>query len=125
MPVPDFLQPWQGASREAALVLCCVLGLVLVALLIGAWLLFGRGPRRRRAYHRARRTLQRGDWQEALTAVRTLQSSGRLSAMWQGSLRNLEGECQHTAADQALGEKRYEESLQHFQAAARLLSVDA
>lgn len=124
MPIPEFLQPWLNPSREAFLALGSLLGLLLLALLIGAWLLFGRGPRRRRAFQRARRTLQRGAWQEALTLTQTLQSSGRLSAMWQGRLRNLEGECQHTAADQALAEKHYEESQQHYQAAARLLSVD-
>src|SRR5262245_23988491 len=123
MPVPHFLRPWIGLGDPAALLLYGGLALVLLIVLVGLWLIFGRGPRRRRAYRRTRRLLERGAWPEALDLVHTLQQ-GRLSAMWQGRLHNLEGECHHRAADLALEEERYEESRQHYQLAARLLNVN-
>src|SRR5262249_36776264 len=88
------------------------------------WLLLGRGPRRSRAYHRARRLLENGAWPEALTICKQLQAEGALSSVWDGRLRSTEGECYHTAADAALREQHYEESWQHYQAAADLLSLD-
>src|SRR5262249_815226 len=89
------------------------------------WLLFGRGPRRARAFRRAQRLLRQGAWQEALTVVQKLQARGRLSSLWQGKLRDAEGEGQRTARDAALQEKRYEDGLQHYQKAAGLLALNA
>jgi tetratricopeptide (TPR) repeat protein len=98
-----------------------VAGVLLVA--VGAWLLFGPGPRRARAYHGAQRLLHQGKWQDTLTMVQSLQT-GRLSAAWQGRLRNLQGECHHRAAEEALRGQIYEESLEQYQAAAALLNLD-
>lgn len=97
---------------------------VLALLLIGAWSLFGPGPRRGRAFQRVQRLLQQGKWQEALALIKTLQGGG-LSATWQGRLRSAEGECHHKAAESCLRAKDYEESLRHFQTAAGLLNADA
>jgi tetratricopeptide (TPR) repeat protein len=91
--------------------------------LVGAWWVFGPGPRRVRAYNRAQRELRQGRWQDALTIVKALQT-GRLSLAWQGRLRSAEGECHHAAAEKLLREKDYEESLRHFQTATELLRLD-
>ncbi len=97
--------------------------LLLLALLAG-WFVFAPGPRRARIFRRAQKLLHRGEWQQSLTLVKSLQTSG-LSPAWQGRLRNLEGECHHAAAEGLLRDKNYEESLGHFQHAAGLLNLDA
>src|SRR5439155_3744093 len=84
-------------------VLVAVLGLA-----VGLWLLFGRGPRRRRGEQRARLLLQQGDWEAALAIGQDWQKRGRLSTAWEGRLRSLEGECQRLAGDKDLADKRYE-----------------
>jgi Flp pilus assembly protein TadD len=96
-----------------------------VALVIsGLWWVFGPGPRRSRAYQRAQWLLHKGEWQEALTIIKGLQT-GRLSQLWQGRLQSGEGECHHAAAQKCLRDKDYESSLAHFQTAAGLLHLDA
>jgi tetratricopeptide (TPR) repeat protein len=99
----------------------CVAIVLLVA--VGVWLLFGPGQRRAREYRRAQRLLHQGKWQEALTSIQSLRSH-RLSALWQGRLKNLEGECHHRAVEEALRSQNYEESLEHYQPAAALLNLD-
>jgi tetratricopeptide (TPR) repeat protein len=99
-----------------------VAGLFIIAALM--WLIFGRGPGRSRAYRRAQHILHQGNCQEALNIIHGLQGTGRLSAAWQGRLRNVEGECHHAAGDAALRDHRFEECLQHYQTAAGLLNLD-
>ncbi len=105
-----------------------VLGLVgaaLVSLGLAAllWLVFGRAPRRRRAYKRGQRFLHEGDWEEALTAAREILRLGRQPRVWEGRLRNLQGEAHHVAGDQALKAKDYEGALQHYVVAADFLDL--
>jgi hypothetical protein len=125
--VPAPVQPYLGDGPEAAVLvygsLACV-GLTLLLLLIGLWQLFGRGPRRRRAFARARHQLQQGDWKQAFETVRMLQSQGRLSRSWEGRLRNLEGECRHKAGDEAVREKRWEDAVEYYGQAAVCLNLD-
>src|SRR6266478_5223446 len=104
--------------------LFAVVVFAVLALALGLWLLFGRGPRRRRGEQRARQLLQQGDWETALAIVHALQKRGRLSTAWTGRLRSLEGECQRIAADAALADKRYEDSLNHALLAAEHLNLD-
>jgi tetratricopeptide (TPR) repeat protein len=96
----------------------------LLAILFVLWFLFGRAPRRRRAFRRARRLLQQGAWRDALVAVRELQALGPLSPQWEGRARNAQGECHRAAGVAALGEKDYEKALEHHLAAARLLGLN-
>jgi tetratricopeptide (TPR) repeat protein len=99
---------------------CALLvGLVLLA---GLWLLLGPGPVRSRAYNRARRALDQGDWQAALTTAVSLQNT-RLPPLWQEKLRSLNGEARQTATDAALKDKRYEEALEHSLKAASVLGT--
>jgi tetratricopeptide (TPR) repeat protein len=111
-------------SALTAALLLAVLCLVLLAVLFGLWLLFGRWPRRSRAYSRAQRLLHQGSWEEALAIVQRLQSQSGMSRQWQGRLRSAEGECHHAAAEAALKERRYKESFANFQQAAALLDLD-
>ena len=97
--------------------------LVLAAAGVGAWFIFGPGPRRGRAFKAAQRQLQEGHWQEALAAIETLNAEAGLSAEWQGKLRYGAGECHQYAAEQSLQQKRYEEALKHSLGAAPLLGV--
>lgn len=125
--VPTPLQPYLGEGTDAALLLygglACV-SLTLFLCLLGLWQLLGRGPRRRRAYQRARQLLQQGDWKQALEIGRSLKTPANLSRAWQGKLRNLEGEARHRAADEALREKRWEDALEHFHRSAECLNLD-
>ena len=68
------------------LYLCLAIAVGVAGLLL--WLAFGRGPRRRRAYQRAQRLLQQGDWSRALALAQTLERHPRLSELWQSRLRN-------------------------------------
>jgi tetratricopeptide (TPR) repeat protein len=120
----DLLAAAPGPRTAVVLLLVAALVLGLVAVLVGLWLLFGSGPRRSRAYHRAQRLLHQGTWEEALAVLRPLQQHGRLSPAWEGRLRSAEGECYHTAGDAALQDRRYEDSLQFYQSAAALLDLD-
>jgi tetratricopeptide (TPR) repeat protein len=88
------------------------------------WLVLGAGPRRGRAYRRAQRLLHAGAWKQALAIVRTLRNARLRSALWQGRLRNLEGECLKQAGDVALQERRYEQALEQSLASAELLGLD-
>src|SRR5262245_50708875 len=101
-----------------------LLAVLMVVLAVALWQLFGAGPRRHRAFRRAQRLLHEGAWQQALDLAETLQAVPGLSQTWMGRLRNLAGECHHLAADLALKERRYEESLQHHLTAAPLLGLD-
>jgi tetratricopeptide (TPR) repeat protein len=94
--------------------------LVGLALLAGLWLLLGSGPVRSRAFNRARRALDQGDWQGALTTAVSLQNT-RLPPIWQEKLRNLNGEARQAATDAALKDKQYEEALEHSLKAASVL----
>src|SRR5439155_20344562 len=93
--------------------------LVLIGALVALWLIFGRGPKRRRAYQHAQRLLHSGTWREALDIVQELQHQGPMPPVWQGRLRNAEGECHRTAGTQAVREHRYEEGLEHLLLSAK------
>jgi tetratricopeptide (TPR) repeat protein len=96
---------------------------LLGALAVLLWLVFGRAPRRHRAYRRARRFLHQGNWEEALAAARELLQIGRLSPQWQGRVRNLQGECHHVAGEAALKQKNFEDALRHYATAADFLQL--
>jgi tetratricopeptide (TPR) repeat protein len=102
-----------------------IVGAVLVSAALAAtlWLVFGRAPRRQRAYKRGQRFLHNGEWEEALAAARELLRLGRMPKTWEGRLRNLQGECHHVAGDQALKGKDYEDALKHYLVAADFLNL--
>ena len=98
---------------------------VLLVLGVGLWLLIGPGPVRSRAYNRARRALDQGDWKTALATAEPLRTP-RLSPAWQDKLRAFAGEARQAATDAALKNKQFEEALEHsIQAAALLGAPDA
>ena len=96
--------------------------LVGLALLAGLWLLLGPGPVRTRTLNRARRALDNGDWQSALTTVVSLHND-HLPPLWQERLRNLNGGARQAAADAALKDKNYEAALEHSLKAASVLGT--
>lgn len=98
--------------------------LAAIGITIACYYLFAPGPRRWRAYQRARRLLDGGAWQEALALTAYLRA-GRLNPTWQGRLRNLAGECHQLAIDETLKEKAFEEALEHALDAADLLGLNA
>jgi tetratricopeptide (TPR) repeat protein len=124
MPAFDSLQPCLALIAEMEILLSAVGGLVLLALLVGLWLLLGPGPRRNRAYKRFQLLLQQGQWQAALTLVQEMQNQGRNSLAWRGKWHNVEGQCYRAAAEEALREKQYEASLGHFLKAVPLLRLN-
>jgi tetratricopeptide (TPR) repeat protein len=101
-----------------------VVATVLAVGLACLWLTFGRGPRRARAYHRARALLARESPDEALAIAEAMRASGKLPAYWQGQFRALAGDCRQLMADRALKEQRYEEALEHGKQSAGLLGLD-
>lgn len=101
-----------------------VVATVLAVGLACLWLAFGPGPRRVRAYHRARRLLAREACTEALAIVEGMRSAGNLPQFWQGQFRTLAADCQQFLADRALKEQRYEDALEHGKQAVSLLGQD-
>ena len=59
-----------------------------IVLLLGifagsCWIVYGRGPRRRRSYRRILNLMNENAWAEALENVQRLQGLGLLSPLWQ------------------------------------------
>ncbi len=102
--------------------IACFAVFCTLALLAGLYLFVGPGPVRSRAYNRARRALEQGDWQDALTTVESLRND-RLAPAWKDRLRILAGESRQAATDASLKGKEYEDALQHSLKAAALLAA--
>jgi tetratricopeptide (TPR) repeat protein len=119
----NFVAPL-AVSAEMVLVAALAIVLALVAAMIGVWRVVGKGPRRSRAYARARELLAKGDWQGAKLAVQEIRESGIPSPEWAGRVNNLEGEVQRGAGDAALAAGKYEEALEFYAAAAKLLGLN-
>jgi tetratricopeptide (TPR) repeat protein len=112
-----------------AVVLPAFLVYVGVVLILGivagsCWLVYGRGPRRRRSYRRILKLMNENAWAQALEEVQWLQSLGLLSPLWQSRIRQAEGECRRLAGLAALTEKRFTEGLDSLLKSARLLDQD-
>src|SRR5437763_60290 len=99
------------------------LSALLIGLCVLLYLAFGPGPRRRRAFGRASRLLDQGEWSAALEIIRRIRQR-RLSPAWGGRVRQAEGECHQQAADEALRGRRYEDALRHLETAADLQGQD-
>jgi tetratricopeptide (TPR) repeat protein len=108
-----------NSALLAFLILVLILGLSLIL-----WLIFGPGPRRARAFHRAQRLLEQDQWQEALAILEPIAEVSGLSEVWQGRLRNGLGECHSRAAEEALKQQHYEDALDHLLIAAPHLGQD-
>src|ERR1700682_4523781 len=103
--------------------IACFAVLVGLVLLTGAlYVMVGPGPVRSRAYNRARRALEQGDWRTGLTSIEVLQKA-QVPPAWQDKLRSLAGECRQAATDAALKDKQYEEALEHSLQAGTLLGT--
>src|SRR3954462_5191872 len=113
LPVPELLVKLLGERYllAASLLYGSAAFFLLVALFI-AWLIFGRGPRRRRRMKQARSLAKAGNWQEALEVVRKLRLIGAPSASWKRRFDQLEGECHQASYQESLAEKEYEEALE-------------
>jgi Flp pilus assembly protein TadD len=106
-----------------AILIYVVAGLVVLVVVVGLWLIFGRGPRRQRAFRRAGQLLQQGAWQPALAIVKDLQAHSTNSPRWQGRLQKAEGACFRAAGEAAIAAQHYEAGLEKFLQAARLLHL--
>src|SRR4051794_25603277 len=114
--MPDFpLRELIAQYPRAMAAIFGAIGLCMLAFLVGAWLIFGRGPRRRRGMRVARRLLRGGAWHPALEQLRQVRAIGSPSASWRREFDRFEAECLQTAAKQALAEKRFEEALKFGQ----------
>lgn len=91
---------------------------------VAVWLLLARGPRRWRAYRRALFFVQKRSWRQALEAGRRLGTLGAPTRRWKERLRKVRGESERLAGEVALEERRFEEALEHCQAAAPFLGLN-
>jgi tetratricopeptide (TPR) repeat protein len=121
LSAPDLSSYLRPETGLALLVYGLPIAFPVALLLLYVWK--GRGPRRRRALRRGQRCLAQKAWREALAIVEEIKKLGRLSPAWEGRVRNLEGECHRLAAEDALLDNRFEESLERTQLAARLLAI--
>src|SRR5438128_11573508 len=101
MPLAQ-IDPPLAVSAELVLVGVAAVALLLGAAAVGLWRIVGGGPRRSRAYKRARERLAAGDWQAAQFAVQEIRKAGVFTPDWAGRVNNLEGECLRRAGDAAL-----------------------
>src|SRR5262245_35767984 len=94
--------------------------LVLVLVLV-AWLVFGRGPRRRRGMRAARKLLKAGSWKAALEQLKRVCAIGTLSGSWRKRIDRFEAECLQAGAQAALKDKQFEDALHYGMRAAGTL----
>src|SRR5262245_9539303 len=99
------------------------LGLAGLVVCVLCYQAFAPGPRRWRAYHRARKLVAAGSWADALSLVRSL-NPARQSSTWQARLSHLAGEAHQLAVDQTLKDKAFEDALEHAGEVATLLALD-
>jgi tetratricopeptide (TPR) repeat protein len=119
-PLQELIQGYPKAIAG----ICGGFVLFLLALLIGAWLIWGSAPRRRRAFALARKHLQTGDWQTALTQLNSARAIAAVSGSWHKTFDEFEAECLQHAAKAALKDKRFEDALEHGQKAAQILDEE-
>jgi tetratricopeptide (TPR) repeat protein len=123
-PVPEIVQSWFGSATAATVLFYGGGGVLLLALLVAGWLIFGPGPRIRRAVRRAQNDLQQGDWRQALESIQRWGRPSWRSPRQLAQLERLEGKCYRAAGVAALLDKRFEEGLENFRRAARLFHAD-
>src|SRR5262249_10768905 len=95
--------------------------LLFLLFLLGIWLIWGRGPRRRRGLRAARNLLKAGDWKAALEQLTSVRAIGSPSASWTRTFDEFEGQCLQAAADAAVADKKFEEALKLGHRAAQIL----
>ena len=97
------------------------LALIALLVLIGMWLLWGAGPRRRRGLRAARKLLQTGAWQVALDHLTKVRAIGSPSASWVKRFDQFEAECLQAAMKAAGEAKKFEDALEFGQRVAHIL----
>jgi tetratricopeptide (TPR) repeat protein len=95
--------------------------LFVLLMLVAVWLIWGRGPRRRRGLRAARKQLNAGDWQNALEQIKRVRAIGSPGASWLKTFGQFEAECLHAAAASAIENKKFEDALELGQRAAQIL----
>ncbi len=97
------------------------IALFVLLMLVAAWLIWGRGPRRRRGLRAARRQLKAGKWQDALEHLKRIRAIGSPSASWVKTFDEFEGKCLQAASEAAIDDKKFEEALELGHRAAQIL----
>ncbi len=100
---------------------CGAVALFVLLMLVAAWLIWGRGPRRRRGLRAARKQLKAGDWKDALEQLKRVRAIGSPSAAWLKTFDNFEAECLQAAAETAIENKKFEDAIQLGKRAAEIL----
>lgn len=100
-----------------------ILAVGAIGLGVVLYLALGPNPRRWRAYRRAQKLLDAGDWQPALDLVAAMQPE-RQSSAWRARLENLAGESHQRAVEDLIKEKSFEDALGHADQVAELLHLD-
>lgn len=98
-----------------------LVALFILGILLGLWQLWGAGPRRRRGMRSARKLLQAGNWNGALTQLKLIRNIGLPSSAWQKTFAEFEGQCLKAAYAAALKDKKFEDALKFGTNAAKLL----
>lgn len=97
------------------------IALFILLMLLAAWLIWGRGPRRRRGLRAARKQLKAGNWQDALEQLKRLRAIGSPSASWLKTFEKFEAECLQAASEAAIDNKKFEDALELGERAAHML----
>jgi tetratricopeptide (TPR) repeat protein len=107
--------PRTTAAVGAALALFILAGFVVL------WLLWGTGPRRRRALRSASKLLQAGNTQGALDQLKRVRAIGAPSSAWIKRFDQFEAACLQASMQAALDAKKFEDALQIGQRVAQIL----
>src|SRR5262245_11756679 len=121
--MPEFLEVLFG---DSVLVKVIYYGLLTSFALLVAWLLyrkFAPGPRRRRALRQVRKTLEQGNWAEALKLLALGRNIGNPPARWQRRFNDVEADCLDQARAAALLEKSFDSALDYGGRVAKLRGV--
>jgi len=116
-PLQELIQSYPRAIAG----ICAGFVFLFVAMLFGAWLIWGSTPRRRRAFKVARKHLQDANWEAALAQLNVARAIGTPSASWQKTFNEFEAECLKHASKKALKDKRFEDALELGVRASQIL----
>src|SRR5947209_5188691 len=94
---------------------------IVLAILVGLWQTWGRGPRRRRGMRAARKQLAAGNWKAALEQLKIVRAIGTPSASWNKTFDQFEAECLQVASNAAIEGKRFDEAFEFAKRSAQIL----
>ena len=111
---------WLTSWSTFELILVAVGAAILLVAILVLWLLFGRGPRRRRGMRQVDRLLKAGDWTAAVEKIEQVRAIGPLVEPILGRVNSTHAGALNVGAAERLAAKDYETALNYGLQASRV-----